>query len=73
MARSARKLGVKCALPEGFPFASIHACRAFYWLDGSSPEAAIPVWRKAHAKLARRLPPGLARRLAEETEALVES
>jgi DNA-binding MarR family transcriptional regulator len=36
-------------------------------------EAAIPVWRKAHAKLARRLPPGLARRLAEETEALVES
>lgn len=40
MARSARKLGVKFALPEGFPFASIHACRAFYWLDGSSPEAA---------------------------------
>jgi DNA-binding MarR family transcriptional regulator len=36
-------------------------------------EAAIPVWRKAHARLARRLPPGLARRLAEETEALVES
>jgi DNA-binding MarR family transcriptional regulator len=36
-------------------------------------EAAIPVWRKAHAKLSRRLSPGLARRLAEETEALVES
>jgi DNA-binding MarR family transcriptional regulator len=35
-------------------------------------EAAIPVWRKAHAKLARRLSPGLARRLAEEAEALVE-
>ena len=35
-------------------------------------EAAIPVWRKAHAKLARRLSPDLARRLAEETEALIE-
>ncbi|HET6618858.1 MAG TPA: MarR family winged helix-turn-helix transcriptional regulator [Dongiaceae bacterium] len=35
-------------------------------------ETAIPVWRKAHAKLARRLPPALARRLAEETEALAE-
>ncbi|HXP76140.1 MAG TPA: MarR family winged helix-turn-helix transcriptional regulator [Stellaceae bacterium] len=35
-------------------------------------EAAIPVWRKAHAKLARRLSPRLARRLADETEALIE-
>ena len=35
-------------------------------------EAAIPIWRKAHAKLARRLAPELARRLAIETEALVE-
>jgi DNA-binding MarR family transcriptional regulator len=33
-------------------------------------EAAIPLWRKAHAKLARRLSPDLARRLADETEAL---
>jgi DNA-binding MarR family transcriptional regulator len=33
-------------------------------------EAAIPVWRKAHAKLARRLSPDLARRLAEDSEAL---
>jgi DNA-binding MarR family transcriptional regulator len=33
-------------------------------------EAAIPVWRKAHAKLAKLLAPDLARRLAEETEAL---
>lgn len=29
-------------------------------------EAAIPVWRKAHAKLAERLSPKLARRLADE-------
>ena len=33
-------------------------------------EAAIPVWRKAHAKLAKRLPPELARRLAEAAQAL---
>ncbi|HKX06592.1 MAG TPA: MarR family winged helix-turn-helix transcriptional regulator [Stellaceae bacterium] len=35
-------------------------------------EAAIPVWRKAHAKLARRLSPELARQLAAEAEALGE-
>jgi DNA-binding MarR family transcriptional regulator len=35
-------------------------------------EAAIPVWRKAHAKLARRLSPKLARQLADEAEALIE-
>ena len=34
-------------------------------------EAAIPLWRTAHAKLAKRLSPDLARRLAEATEALV--
>jgi DNA-binding MarR family transcriptional regulator len=35
-------------------------------------EAAIPLWRKAHAKLARRLSPKLARRLADEAESLIE-
>ena len=34
-------------------------------------EAAIPAWRKANAKLARRLLPDLARRLADEAEALI--
>ncbi|MGH6941323.1 MarR family winged helix-turn-helix transcriptional regulator [Hypericibacter sp.] len=34
-------------------------------------EAAIPVWRKAHAKLAKLLAPDLARRLAEGTEPLI--
>src|ERR1700676_1272391 len=34
-------------------------------------EAAIPVWRKAHAKLAKLLSPDLARRLADEAEALI--
>lgn len=33
-------------------------------------EAAIPVWRKAHAKLAKHLAPDLARRLADRAEAL---
>jgi DNA-binding MarR family transcriptional regulator len=35
-------------------------------------EAAIPVWRKAHAKLSKRIPPELARRLAEAAAALTE-
>ena len=35
-------------------------------------EAAIPIWRKAHTKLTRRLSPDLASRLADETEALIE-
>jgi DNA-binding MarR family transcriptional regulator len=34
-------------------------------------EAAIPVWRRAHAKLAKLLSPDLARRLADQTEALI--
>lgn len=34
-------------------------------------EAAIPVWREAQAKLAKRLSPDQARRLADEAEALV--
>jgi len=36
-------------------------------------EAAIPIWRKAQAKLAMRLAPELPRRLADEAEALVEA
>ena len=34
-------------------------------------EAAIPVWRRAQAKLARRLAPDLARRLADQAEGLL--
>lgn len=33
-------------------------------------EAAIPIWRKAHARLAKILSPDLARRLADQAEAL---
>ncbi len=35
-------------------------------------EAAIPLWRKAQAKLARHLAPDLPRRLASQSEALAE-
>ena len=45
MARSARKLGVKFALPDAFPFSSVYPCRIFYWLDGRAPEDA-----KAYAR-----------------------
>ena len=34
-------------------------------------EAAIPVWRKAHGRLAKQVSPALAQRLADEAEALV--
>jgi DNA-binding MarR family transcriptional regulator len=34
-------------------------------------EAAIPLWRRAHARLAKLLTPDLARRLADEAEALI--
>jgi 2-hydroxychromene-2-carboxylate isomerase len=43
-ARSARRLGVPFALPEPFPFQSLAAARATYWLDESDP---------ARARLAR--------------------
>ena len=36
-------------------------------------EAAIPLWRKAQAKLARHLAPELPRRLASQSEALADS
>src|SRR5271170_4148135 len=48
--------------------------RRAVWLTESGArrlEAAIPIWRKAHAKLARRLSADLAGRLADETEALI--
>lgn len=47
--------------------------RRAVWLTESGArrlEAAIPIWRKAHAKLAKRLSPDIARRLADDAEAL---
>ncbi|HNB28855.1 MAG TPA: 2-hydroxychromene-2-carboxylate isomerase [Alphaproteobacteria bacterium] len=40
MERSARKHGIKFALPDPFPFASVYACRIFYWLEARDPAAA---------------------------------
>ncbi len=39
-ARFARLLGVEFKMPEVFPFSSIHAVRAFWWLEGSDPKMA---------------------------------
>jgi DNA-binding MarR family transcriptional regulator len=47
--------------------------RRVVWLTETGArrlEAAIPVWRKANAKLAKSLSPGLARRLADQADAL---
>ena len=48
--------------------------RRMAWLTDAGAarlEAAIPMWRKAHAKLDKLMSPGLVRRLARETEALI--
>ena len=50
--------------------------RRMAWLTDAGArrlEAAIPVWRKAQAKLATLVSPDLARRLAQEAEALSSS
>jgi DNA-binding MarR family transcriptional regulator len=47
--------------------------RRIVWLTETGArrlEAAIPIWRRAHAKLAKRLSADLARRLADDAEAL---
>ncbi len=38
--RSARKVGIACRIPSRFPFASISACRAFYWVEEAYPAKA---------------------------------
>ena len=40
LARTARLQGVPFAIPEPFPFMSVAACRAFYWLDDRDPAQA---------------------------------
>ncbi len=39
-ARTARRMGVKFALPDGFPHATLAAARAFYWLNDIDPSKA---------------------------------
>jgi 2-hydroxychromene-2-carboxylate isomerase len=40
LARSARRYKAPFVLPENFPFISVAACRAFYWLNESDPNSA---------------------------------
>lgn len=40
MPRAARLLGVPFTLPESFPFNSLAACRAYYWLGDREPAEA---------------------------------
>ena len=48
-ARSARLLGVPFRLPAAFPFASVAACRAFYWLRDGDPDTALRLARALYA------------------------
>jgi len=41
LARSARLLALPFQLPERFPFMSVAACRAFYWLHDQDPAQAV--------------------------------
>lgn len=41
LARSARLLGIPFQLPATFPFMSVAACRAFYWLHDRDSEKAV--------------------------------
>ena len=41
LARSARLLGLPFELPAQFPFMSVAACRAFYWLHDQDPAQAV--------------------------------
>lgn len=41
LARSARLLGLPFQLPAKFPFMSVAACRAFYWLQDQDPAKAV--------------------------------
>lgn len=41
MERSARLLGIPFRLPPNFPFMSVAACRAYYWLQDRDPARAV--------------------------------
>ncbi|MGD1878487.1 MAG: 2-hydroxychromene-2-carboxylate isomerase [Kiloniellaceae bacterium] len=41
LARSARLVGLPFQLPPSFPFMSVAACRAFYWLQDQDAEKAV--------------------------------
>ncbi len=54
LARSARLMDIPFSLPGNFPFMSVSACRATYWLSERDPEAgktlALALYRAAFAE-----------------------
>jgi 2-hydroxychromene-2-carboxylate isomerase len=54
LARSARLLGLPFQLPASFPFTSVAACRAYYWLQDQDAEEAVALakalYREAFGK-----------------------
>lgn len=46
--RTARRLGVPFVMPESFPFASLAAARAFYWVADSDPPLARALARAVY-------------------------
>ena len=49
MERSARLLGVPFTVPSAFPFLSVAACRAFYWLADRDPQKAKDLAKALYA------------------------
>ena len=49
LARTARRIGVKFALPDPFPVATIAACRAYYWLVEQDPGQAKSLAKALYA------------------------
>jgi len=41
LARAARRLGVPCKMPDGFPHGTLAAARGFYWLSDSDAAKAV--------------------------------
>jgi len=41
--RTARHLGIPFAMPTRFPLVTLAVARAFYWLEDTSPERAVPL------------------------------
>jgi len=62
--RSARLHGVPFQMPDPFPFSSIHAVRAFYWLAATDGQAAHDLARKLYRAAFGGRPIGDARAVA---------
>ena len=52
--RTARLMGIPFTMPEKFPFVSVSACRAFYWLvdddSAAARDLALALYRRAFAE-----------------------